>query len=123
MKFEILEKTRIFNEFFRIDRVKLKIEKFRNNNWGRIRRYHINRPGAVAVLLENTSTGTIILVEQFRYASLKKTVHNGWTREIVAGLIDSGETPEDSARREVFHYRPAVAGFEKTWTTPFLKSL
>jgi len=100
MQFEILRKERIFDEFFKVDRVELKHEQFEEKEWLHVRRYHLNRPDAVAVVLENRDSGKIILVEQFRYASLKQSTRNGWLIEIVAGLMDPGETPEECARRE-----------------------
>lgn len=100
MEFEVLRKERIFDEFFKVDRVELKHEQFDDKGWLHVQRYHLNRPDAVAVVLENRDTGKIVLVEQFRYASLKQSTRNGWLIEIVAGLIDPGETPEACARRE-----------------------
>lgn len=100
MEYEILKNDRIFDEFFQIDRVQLRHENFKDDQWSTVRRYNLNRPEAVAVILENTETGKIILVEQFRYASLKKSERNGWMQEIIAGLIDPGETPLESAKRE-----------------------
>jgi len=100
MDFQIIDKKRVFDKFIKIDEVKLKREKFRDNKFEEITRYHIARPKAVGVLLENVTSQQIILVEQFRYASLAKPTGNGWTLEILAGLIDEGETPLDAACRE-----------------------
>ncbi|PCI28583.1 MAG: ADP-ribose diphosphatase [SAR324 cluster bacterium] len=100
MKYEIIKNDRIFSEFFKVDRVELKHENFRDQDLSQVRRYHLNRPEAVAVILENETTGNIVLVEQFRYSSLKKSIRNGWTQEIIAGLLDEGEEPIDCARRE-----------------------
>lgn len=102
MDYEIIDKKRVFDKFIKIDEVKLKREKFRDNKFEEITRYHIARPKAVGVLLENVASQQIVLVEQFRYASLAKTTGNGWTMEILAGLIDAGESPLEAARREVF---------------------
>jgi len=40
----------------------------------------------------------VILVRQFRYAALEHG--NAWMVEVVAGLIDAGESPEAAIRRE-----------------------
>jgi len=119
MQFEVLKKERIFNEFFKIDRVDLKHEKFDNDEWIHVRRYHMNRPDAVAIVLENVETKKIILVDQFRYASLKQSERNGWLLEIVAGLIDHGETPEECARREIMEETGFQVGTLKKITTYF----
>ncbi len=100
MKYIIKEKTRIFKEFFRVDRVDLDTETYKDGSMMPIRRYHLQRPEVVALVLENVEAGTIVMVKQFRYSSLKKSTSNGWTTEIVGGLIDPGEEPLDCAIRE-----------------------
>ncbi|MDX2469229.1 MAG: NUDIX hydrolase [SAR324 cluster bacterium] len=100
MKYVIKEKTRIFKEFFRVDRVDLETETYKDGSMMPIRRYHLERPEVVALVLENVEAGTIVMVKQFRYSSLKKSDSNGWTTEIVGGLIDPGEEPLECAIRE-----------------------
>jgi nudix-type nucleoside diphosphatase (YffH/AdpP family) len=41
----------------------------------------------------------LLLTEQFRFPTLEKGP--GWLIEIIAGMIDPGEQPEDSIRREI----------------------
>jgi len=100
MEYKLINKKRIFSEFFHVDRVEVQHENFRDNKTSTVFRYHLNRPEAVAVVLENLTTGNIVLVEQFRYSSLKKTGSNGWTTEVIAGILDKGEKPVDCAMRE-----------------------
>lgn len=100
MEYEIIKKDRLFSEFFKIDRVEIKHDNFRDDRQSLVRRYHLQRPEAVAVILENSTTGNLILVEQFRYSSIKLSSGNGWALEIIAGLIDAGETPLRCAIRE-----------------------
>ena len=102
MNYQIIDKKRVFDRFIKIDEITLKRETFRDKNIEEIIRYHIARPEAVGVLLENVSSQHMVLVEQFRYASLGKITGNGWTTEILAGLIDDGESPLEAARRETF---------------------
>ncbi len=85
--------------------------------WGQIERYHLKHRrfdgswsepidrdlytiGEVAaVLLYDPKQDTILLTEQFRTCGL----HYGeatWLLEIVAGLIDGNDDPEETARRE-----------------------
>jgi len=54
----------------------------------------VTHGGAVAIVAIN-SNGEYLLVKQFRHA-VGKSLY-----EIVAGGIDSGETPEETARREL----------------------
>jgi len=47
----------------------------------------------------NINTNKLILANQFRYPTYKNG--HGWTIETIAGMVDPGETPEETARREV----------------------
>jgi ADP-ribose pyrophosphatase len=49
--------------------------------------------------LHHTERGTALLVNQFKYPSYEKGP--GWITEVVAGMIDKGETPEEAIRREI----------------------
>ncbi|MDH5559448.1 MAG: NUDIX hydrolase [Deltaproteobacteria bacterium] len=100
MKYRILNKKKIFGEFFHINKIELLIERFHEKDQIEIKRYHLERPEVVAVILENHQTGDIVMVEQFRYSSIKKTQNNGWMLEIIGGIVDKGETPEECAKRE-----------------------
>ena len=102
MKYNILNKKRIFNQFFHVDHVEIEIDRFQSEQTYNIKRYHIERPEVVAVILEKESSGEIVMIEQFRYSTLKSSTTNGWTTEIVGGLIDQGETPLNAAKRECF---------------------
>lgn len=55
--------------------------------------YKINCPNAV-VIVSKTEDGKLILIRQFRQAISK------YTLEFPAGAVDSGEKPEDAAKRE-----------------------
>src|SRR5262245_56587906 len=64
-----------------------------------VRRLNLERGDSVGVLLVDAARASVVLIRQFRYASYTKGL--GWLTEVVAGMIDKGETPEDAARREV----------------------
>lgn len=55
---------------------------------------------AAAVLPYDPATGRILLVEQFRAGPHAAHDPRPWLLEPVAGLVDPGETPETTARRE-----------------------
>ena len=59
------------------------------------------RPDATAVLLYNTDQQKFLLTRQFRLASFLNGNTTGYLTETCAGLIDEGETPEQTAIREV----------------------
>jgi ADP-ribose pyrophosphatase len=57
------------------------------------------RHDAVCVLPYDPVRDEVVLIEQFRVGALGKT-DNPWLIEMVAGLIDKDEQPEEVARRE-----------------------
>ncbi|MNZ98550.1 ADP-ribose pyrophosphatase [compost metagenome] len=57
------------------------------------------RHDAVCVLPYDPVRDCVVLIEQFRVGALDKSPHP-WLLELVAGLIDKDEQPEEVARRE-----------------------
>ena len=102
MKFKIHSKERLFNRFFKVDEVDLSYERFDNKGEFRAVRFNLERPDAVALLLKNESNNSMVMVEQFRYATVHRDDNSGWATEVIAGLIDPGESPETCAVREAF---------------------
>jgi nudix-type nucleoside diphosphatase (YffH/AdpP family) len=99
MKVEIERKRRLLDNFFRIDEVFLRYEKFDGRMSEAVRRLVLDRGDAVAALVMNTTTGRLIFANQLRFPTYAKGP--GWITEIVAGLVDAGETPEAAIRREI----------------------
>jgi ADP-ribose pyrophosphatase len=58
------------------------------------------RGDSVGILIQDPERGEIILTEQFRMATYDKDT--GWLMELPAGMLESGEDPEECARRETF---------------------
>lgn len=96
---EILGKTICFEGFFRIEKYRLRHRLF-NGGWSRpLSRELFERGHAAAVLPYDPIRDAIILIEQFRVGAL--TAPGGaWLLEIVAGMIESGETAQDVVKRE-----------------------
>jgi len=59
------------------------------------------RPDAVSVLLVDDERKRILLGKQFRMPAFLNGSDSGYLVEACAGIIDEGETPEDTAHREV----------------------
>ncbi len=96
---EILEKTICFQGFFRLERYRLRHRLF-NGDWSPpLTREIFERGHAAAVLPYDPAKDEIILIEQFRPGAM--TAPGGpWLLEIVAGIIESGETAEEVVERE-----------------------
>ena len=96
---DIREKRTVYQGHFRIDRYRLR-HRLHEGGWSaEMSREVFERGHAAAVLPYDPIRDEVVLIEQFRvgaYAAGKSP----WLVEIVAGIIDPGETPEEVVRRE-----------------------
>lgn len=102
MKVEIKKERVAYKDFFKIIVGRLRFEKFDGTMSREVRRLSMERGDAVAVVLFNRQNNTLVLIQQFRYPvyrALEKK--NGWLYELVAGVVEHGETPQEVVRREV----------------------
>jgi len=121
---QVEERTAVFKGHFRIDRWRLKHRLFAGG-WGKsITREVFERGSAVAVLPYDPLRDRVVMIEQFRVGALAHGDAAPWLLEIVAGIVEAGETPEDVARREaveecgatllalepMHHYYPSPGG-------------
>lgn len=98
-KVSIENKRYILKDVFKVEEAHLRHEKFSGGMSDTVRRISLERGDSVAVIIFNQTTKKIILINQFRYPSYKNG--HGWLIETIAGIVDEGETPDQSARREV----------------------
>ena len=98
-KIDLQQRQRLLDGFFKVDDITLRHELADGRMSPPLRRLNLDRGNGVAALLYNRTTQKIVLVRQFRYpASLEGP---GWILEIVAGMHEAGEVPEDTMRREI----------------------
>ncbi|WP_419901510.1 NUDIX domain-containing protein [Kiloniella sp.] len=97
---EIIEKTTPFKGYFQVDSYRFSHSLFEGGMSREIVREVFERGHAAAVLLYNASTDEVILIEQFRVGAYAAQMAP-WLLEVVAGIIEPGETAEDLAHREV----------------------
>jgi ADP-ribose pyrophosphatase len=96
---EVLEKTTTFQGYFHIDRYIVRYRRF-DGTWSNpVSREIFERGHAVGVLFYDPDRDEVGLIEQFRPGALAAG-WQPWLVEIVAGVIDDGETAENVARRE-----------------------
>ena len=113
-KFKILDKKNIHDGFFKMNEVTLKYKKY-NGDWSNaIKRELFGGAQVSAVLPYDPINKKIVLIQQFRPGTISKDNQN-YLDEIVAGIIDPGETPEDTAKRECLE--------ETGWEVSNLKSI
>lgn len=96
---EILERHVTHQGFFRMEKFRLRHRLFAGEMSGPISRELFERGHAAALLLYDPQRDEVVLLEQFRIGAL--TAPGGpWLMEIVAGVIDHDETPEQVVHRE-----------------------
>ncbi len=99
-KVEIRKQARIFDDFFKIDELVVAHQKLDGAMSEDQRRLVFERGDSAAVLLFNTDTKCVVVVNQFKAPTLGKGQGSGWTTETLAGMVDRYETPEATAVRE-----------------------
>ncbi|MGZ0781446.1 NUDIX domain-containing protein [Pseudomonas sp. TKO26] len=96
---EIIRRENCFQGFYRLDRLQLRHELFAGGMGREINREVLLRHDAVCVLPYDPQRDEVVLIEQFRIGAMGKAA-TPWLVELVAGLIDKDEQPEEVARRE-----------------------
>ena len=96
---EVVEREACFRGFYQLDRLHLRHRLFAGDMGKLISRELFVRHDAVCVLPYDPQRDCVVLIEQFRVGALDKSL-NPWLIELVAGLIDKDEEPEEVARRE-----------------------
>jgi ADP-ribose pyrophosphatase len=112
---EVISRRRLLDDFFKVDEAQLRFERHDGTMSGVVRRLNFERGDSAAALIVNPRKRTVYLVEQFMYPTLEKA--GGWITTVVAGMIDAGETPEQTIRREILE----EAGFEAELIEPIAK--
>jgi ADP-ribose diphosphatase len=98
--YELLKREEVFNGFFKMVRLTLRHKLF-SGGWSQpIARELFERGNCVGVLLYDPVNRLVGLAEQFRVGALEQT-GSPWLFEVVAGMVEAGESLEDVARREV----------------------
>ena len=93
-------KETVSKGFFRVVKLSLRHRRFDGGWTAQIQRELFQRGDAVGVLLYDPASHLVGLVEQFRVGALNDA--NGpWQFEVVAGMIEPGETPQQVAVREL----------------------
>jgi ADP-ribose pyrophosphatase len=96
---QVLERETCFSGFYKLERLRLRHRQFDGDMGPELNRELFVRHDAVCVLPYDPQRDCVVLIEQFRVGALSKSA-NPWLLELVAGLIDKDEQPEEVARRE-----------------------
>ena len=107
MKVTVLNRHRIFDDFFKIDEATISFERFDGTSTPPVRRLVFERGDSAAAVVYHRDAQSILLAEQLRFPTFDKGP--GWIAEVPAGMVDPGEQPEATMRREIeeeIGYRP-----------------
>lgn len=96
---DIIEKRTVFQGYFRIDAYTLRHGLFGGGWSGTMKREVFERGHAAALLPYDPQRRQFVMCEQFRVGALAGGM-SPWQLEVVAGIIEDGETAEDVVRRE-----------------------
>lgn len=95
---EIISKETLFKGFFKMIKYRFKHKLFEGGWSEPIEREMFERGHAAAMLPYDPVTDQVVIIEQIRVGALEH--EHPWQLEIVAGIIDAGETVENVVRRE-----------------------
>ncbi|MHB9031579.1 MAG: HAD-IA family hydrolase [Anaerolineae bacterium] len=96
---ELQRTERVYDGFFKLDQVTLRYERFDGSLTESHERLLFERGDAAAVLPYDPLTRRVVLVSQFRLPVYKRG-ESGWLWETIAGMVDSGRSPEQVAHTE-----------------------
>ena len=97
--FKVTNKKNLYDGFFKMNEVSLKYKKYDGSWSNEIKRELFSGAQVSAVLPYDPIKKEIVLIQQFRPGTISRNKNN-YLKEIVAGIIDPGESPEIAAKRE-----------------------
>jgi len=89
-----------YTSYFSFAEMDLRYASFDGEPGPVVKREALHAADAVTVLPYDPVRDRVLLVEQFRFGTYTRGDTHPWCLEPIAGRIDPGETPEDTARRE-----------------------
>jgi ADP-ribose pyrophosphatase len=99
MKWSIVSNKLLYSGFFKLYRFGLKHDLFDGGESPVLTRELLDRHHAAAVLPYDPVRDELVLIEQFRIGAAED-VSGPWVMEIIAGLVEPGETAEQLVHRE-----------------------
>ena len=106
---ELVERREAYRGYFRIGIYRYRHSLFRGGTSQILTREVFERRPAVAVLPYDPARDRVALIRQMRPGALAAGRHP-WLWEVVAGMVEAGETPQDVARREALEEAALTIG-------------
>jgi len=98
--FEVVRMERAYTSFIAVQEIDFRHRRFRGGWSGEVHRSVVSWGDVVTLLPYDPKADALLVIEQVRSGPLARGDANPWCIEVIAGLIDSDETLEQTARRE-----------------------
>jgi ADP-ribose pyrophosphatase len=96
---EIENRETVYDGFFQMEKLRLRHARFDGGTTPYFDREVFNRGDSTCVLPYDPQRDQVVLLEQFRPGALGRN-QSPWLLELVAGMNEAGESPQDVAHRE-----------------------
>ncbi len=106
---EIIARETLYRGFFSLERYRFRHRLFNGSMSGEVIRDIFERGHAAALLPYDPQRDQVVLIEQIRIAAWDNSP-TPWMLELIAGMIEPGEQPEEVARREALEEADITPG-------------
>ena len=107
---ELHARETLLDGFIKVDRFHLR-HRLHAGGWSEQVSREIQLRGAVAAVIPyDPVRDMVVLIEQFRGGAFAAEDPYPWSTEIVAGIVEPGESPDEMARRETLEESGCVVG-------------
>lgn len=97
----ILSEETLYQGHFQLKKITFKHKLFRGGMSGEVLRELLVKGAAAAVIAYDPKLDSVVLVEQVRIGAYEaQSNRSPWLLELIAGMVEQGEAPEDVAVRE-----------------------
>ncbi len=92
----------LYDGHFRVNQYDFCHKKFDGSEASSVIREVFYRDPCIAIIFYDPKLDNVVLIEEFRAGAFayEKSPYSPWLIQIVAGVIDDGENPDDAAHRE-----------------------
>ncbi|PJG85182.1 ADP-ribose diphosphatase [Conservatibacter flavescens] len=98
---EILQSETLYQGFFTLKRIQFRHKLFAGGVSGVVTRELLVKGAASVVIAYDPQADAVVMVEQVRIGAYDPSIPNSpWLLEMIAGMVEEGEAPEDVALRE-----------------------
>ncbi len=97
-QWKMLDRKPVHQGFYTVHLCHFEHSLFQGGKTGPVERELLERGNVAAVLPYDPTDDSVVLVEQFRIGAMNQ--EDPWLTEVIAGMVEAGESPEEMVRRE-----------------------